>query len=257
MFDGQGAKLRTIDFTPGSSFDRNDLQPAVFVCNSHLAVDAGIRAEAQTITATTRIAPRMGFIWSPTVGERTTVRGGVGAFYDSVPLNVYAFSHYPEQIITTYQPDGTVVGTPQHYLNLTSEAAASEFPFVDRDHKVGDFAPYTVAWNLEAEHRFSEHLTMRAKYLESHGSGLVSISPQVVQGQNAFVLAGDGSSKYRQFELTAQLSLQPNNRIYASYVRSLSQATLNESDTYLGDFSSPFILGNLYRIGQAIFPTGF
>jgi outer membrane receptor for ferrienterochelin and colicin len=104
MFDGQGAKLRTIAFTPGSSFDRSDLQPAAFVqdhwtFNSHLAVDAGIRTEAQTITATTRIAPRMGFVWSPTVGERTTVRGGIGAFYDSVPLNVYAFSHYPEQII--------------------------------------------------------------------------------------------------------------------------------------------------------------
>jgi outer membrane receptor for ferrienterochelin and colicin len=104
MFDGQGAKLRTIAFTPGSSFDRSDLQPAVFVqdhwtFNSHLEVDAGIRTEAQTITATTRIAPRMGFVWSPTVGERTTVRGGIGAFYDSVPLNVYAFSHYPEQII--------------------------------------------------------------------------------------------------------------------------------------------------------------
>jgi hypothetical protein len=262
MFDGQGAKLRTIDFTPGSSFNRNDLQPAVFVqdrwtFNSHLAADAGIRAEGQTITATTRIAPRMGFIWSPTVGERTTVRGGVGAFYDSVTLNVYAFSHYPEQIITTYQPDGTVVGTPQHYLNLTSEAAASEFPFIDQDHKVGNFAPYTVAWNLEAEHRFSEHLTMRAKYLESHGSGLVTISPQVVQGQNAFVLAGDGSSKYRQFELTAQLSLQPNNRIYASYVRSLSQATFNESDTYLGDFSSPFIRGNLYTNRAGDLPNRF
>jgi hypothetical protein len=174
-----------------------------------------------------------------------------------VPLNVYAFSHYPEQIITTYQPDGTIVGTPQHYLNLTSEAAASEFPFVDRDNKIGNFAPYAVAWNLEAEHRFSEHLTMRAKYLESHGSGLITISPQMVQGQNAFVLAGDGISKYRQFELTAQLSLQPNNRIYASYVRSLSQGTLNESDTYLGDFSSPFIRGNLYTNRPGDIPNRF
>jgi hypothetical protein len=229
MFDGQGAKLLTVDFTPESSFNRSDLQPAVFVqdhwtFNSHLAIDAGIRTEAQTITATMRIAPRIGFVWSPTASERTIVRGGIGAFYDSVPLNVYAFSHYPEQIITTYQADGAIVDTPQHYLNLTSEAAASKFPFVDRDHKIGNFAPYTVAWNLEADSRFSEHLTMRAKYLESHGSGLVTISPHVVHGQNAFVLAGDGSSKYRQFELTAQFSLQPNNRIYASYIDAYPRA---------------------------------
>jgi len=262
MLDSQGIKIRTIDFTSGSSFDRSDQQPAVFVqdhwtFNSHLAIDAGIRAEAQTITATTRFAPRMGFVWSPTTSGRTIVRGGIGTFYDSVPLNVYAFSHYPEQIITTYLPNGTLVGSPQHYLNLTSDAAASEFPFVDQDHKIGNFAPYTVAWNLEAEHRFSEHLTMRAKYLESHGSGLITISPEVVQGQNAFVLAGNGSSKYRQFELTAQLSLQPNNRIYASYVRSLSQGSLNESDTYLGDFSSPFIRGNLYTNRTGDIPNRF
>jgi hypothetical protein len=66
------------------------------------------------------------------------------------------------------------------------------------------------------------------------------------------VLAGDGSSRYRQFELTAQLSLQSSNRIYASYVRSLSRGSLNEADTYLGDFPSPFIQNNLYgnRLGD-------
>jgi hypothetical protein len=262
MFDSQGLKIRTIDFTAGSQFDRSDLQLATFVqdhwaLNSHLAIDAGIRAEAQTITATTRFAPRMGFVWNPPTGGHTTVSGGIGTFYDSVPLNVYAYSHYPEQIITTYQPDGTVMGTPQHYLNLTSEAAASEFPFVDQDHKIGNFAPHTVAWNLEVQHRFSEHLAMRARYLESHGNGLITISPQVVQGQNAFVLAGDGSSLYRQFELTAQLSFQPNRMIYASYVRSVSKGPLNEADTYLGDFSSPFIRGNLYTNRAGDLPNRF
>jgi hypothetical protein len=262
MFDNQRLKIRTIDFTSGSQFDRSDRQPAIFVQDhwaftSHLAVDAGIRVEAQTITATTRFAPRTGFVWNPSIGGRTTVSGGIGTFYDSVPLNVYAFSHYPEQIITTFQPDGSVVGSPQHYLNLTAEAANSEFPFVDRDHRIGNFAPYTVAWNLQAQHRFSEHLTMRAKYLESHGSGLITISPEVVQGQNAFVLAGNGSSQYRQFELTTQISLQPGNNIYASYVRSLSKGSLNESDTYLGDFSSPFIRSNLYTNRPGDLPNRF
>jgi hypothetical protein len=184
-------------------------------------------------------------------------QGGIGTFYDSVPLNVYAFSHYPEQIITTYQPDGTVIGNPQHYLNLTSEAAASEFPFVDQDHKIGNFAPYTVAWNIEAQHRSREHLAMRAKYLESHGNGLITISPQVVQGQNAFVLAGDGSSLYRQFELTAQLSFQPNRVIYASYVRSVSKGSpTKQTPTWA---TSPHLsyVATFIRIEQGVFPTAF
>jgi hypothetical protein len=98
---------------------------------------------------------------------------------------------------------------------------------------------------------------MRAKYLENHGNGLVTISPQVVQGQHAYVLAGDGSSRYRQFELTAQLSFQPGNKFYASYVRSLSEGSLNESDTYLGDFSSPFIRANLYTNRAGDLPNRF
>ena len=183
--------------------------------------------------------------------------GGIGTFYDSVPLNIYAFSHYPEQIITTYQPDSAVLSSPQTYLNLTSEAAASESPFVDQDHKIGNFAPYTVAWNLQVQHQFSEHLTMRAKYLQNHGNGLVTISPEVVQGQNAYVLAGNGSSLYRQFELTVQLSFQQDNKFYASYVRSLSEGTLNESDTYLGDVSSPFIRANLYTNRAGDIPNRF
>src|SRR5260370_41464353 len=118
---------------------------------------------------------------------------------------------------------------------MTAEAAVSGFPFIDREQKIGNFAPYTVAWNLQMQHQFSKYVTARAKYLESHGDGLITLSPEVVQGQNAFVLAGNGSSIYRQFEVTAQLASQASNRIYASYVRSLSQGTLNESDTYLGD----------------------
>ena len=257
MYDAQGTKIRTIDFTGGSSFDRSDKQPAIFTqdhwsLNPRFAIDTGIRAEAQTITATTRFAPRIGFVWNPPASGATTITGGIGTFYDSVPLNVYAFGNYPKQVITNYLANGSVSGSPQTYLNLTSEAATSNFPLIDSEHKIGNFAPYTIAWNLQAQHRFSEYLTMRAKYLESYGHGLVTLSPQVVQGQNAFVLAGDGSSTYRQFELTAQLSLQPNNRIYVSYVRSLSQGSLNEADAYLGDFPSPFIQSNLYgnRVGD-------
>lgn len=262
LFDNRGAKVRTIDFTHGNPYDRSDVEPALFLqdhwtLTSHVAIDAGLRLEAQTITATTRIAPRMGFLWSPDTANRTIVRGGIGTFYDSVPLNVYAFSHYPEQIITTYGPGGSIIDGHRHYLNLTDEAAQSQFPFVDRERKAGNFAPYTVAWNVEIDHRFSPHLTMRAKYLESCGNGVITISPQIVQGQDAFVLSGNGSSQYRQFELTARITLQPNHQIYASYVRSLSRGYLNESDTYLGDFASPFIRSSAYTNRSGDLPNRF
>ena len=30
----------------------------------------------------------------------TVVRAGMGLFYDRVPLNVYSFDHYPNQMVT-------------------------------------------------------------------------------------------------------------------------------------------------------------
>ena len=45
--------------------------------------------------------------------------------------------------------------------------------------------------------------------------------------------------------------------IYASYVRSVSEGSLNEADTYLGDFSSPFIRGNLYSNRAGDIPNRF
>jgi hypothetical protein len=185
------------------------------------------------------------------------VRGGIGTFYDSVPLNVYAFSHYPEQIITDYGPEGSTIGSPRHFLNLTDEAVQSQFPFIDREKKAGNFAPYTTTWNVEVERQLSRALTVRAKYLESHGSGIIIVSPQVVRGQDAFVLSGAGSSQYRQFELTARVVAQPNHPVYVSYVRSLSKGYLNESDTYLGDFASPFIRYSAYTDRPGDLPNRF
>lgn len=262
LFDNQGAKVRTINFTNGSHYDRSDAEPALFlqdhwIFTSHVAIDAGLRLEAQTITATTRLAPRIGFLWSPDTANRTVVRGGIGAFYDSVPLNVYAFSHYPEQIITTYSPDGSIIDGPRKYLNLTDEAAQSQFPFIDRERKTGNFAPYTVAWNAEIDRRLSQYLTIRAKYLESHGNAVITISPQIVQGQDAFVLSSIGSSQYREFEFTARVEVQPNHPIYASYVRSLSKGYLNEADTYLGDFACPFIRSSPYTNRSGDLPNRF
>ena len=69
----------------------------------------------------------------------------MGIFYDSVPLDIYAFNSYPSQRITTYGTDGLPVGPPVFYVNLTDQAVQSKFPFIDRKSKTGNFAPYSTA----------------------------------------------------------------------------------------------------------------
>lgn len=257
LLDNQGIMFRTISFSQGSPVNLADVQPAVFAqdhwsITPGFALDAGVRFESQFITNTKRAAPRLGFVWRPRPNKGTIIRGGAGNFFDSVPLNVYAFSRFPEQTITDFAANGTVIGTPQHYSNVLAQTADSQFPLVGREENLGNFAPYAVAWNVEVQQGLSSHLTVRAKYLESHGGGLLAISSQNFPGRNAYVIAGSGSSLYRQFEVTAQVSLQKNRQFNASCVRSLSTGTINEADTYLEDFAAPFIRGNLYsnRVGD-------
>jgi hypothetical protein len=259
--DANGHLLQRINFSGVGAFDLADTEPAGFaqdhwVLNSHLAIDVGLRLEAQTITTTMRAAPRTGFVWTPDAGT-TVVRGGIGVFYDSVPLDIYAFNSYPQQTITTYNSSGVLVGPPVQYINLTSQAAQSNFPFVDRSLKNGNFAPYSVAWNVEFEHAVNRFLLLRVKYLQSHEQDMITLQPEVIQNQNAFVLGSSGSAQTRQAEFTARIGASSNRQFYFSYVRQYAHGDINAANSYLGNYPFPVVRGNLTASLPSEIPNRF
>lgn len=256
-----GQTLQRINFVGGRPFDLTDFEPAVFVqdhwvVNPHLALDLGVRYEEQTITSTTRTAPRGGFVWSPDSGK-TTVRGGMGIFYDSVPLDIYAFNSYPSQLITTYGPDGLPVGPPIHYVNLTDQAVQSKFPFIDRRDKTGNFAPYSIAWNLEGERILNRMLTLRLKFLQSWEDGMITLEPEVVDGRHAMVLGSGGSAETRQLEFTSRIGAEANRQFYFSYVRQYAYGDLSSASNYLGNYPFPVVRSGLVAALPSEIPNRF
>ena len=257
--DTSGRQLKRIDYIGDGNFDRNDWEYSSYIqdhwtLHPRLAFDIGIRWEHQTISGSSRVAPRTGFSWSPFRQKPTVIRGGIGLFYEHVPLSVYAFSHYPEQVVTTFGPTGTIVDGPRRFVNITDVAADSDTPFRDEDAKAGNFAPHTLAWNLEAEHPLFKTLTVRANYLQSNGNGLLTLSPRIIQGMDALVLGGNGSSHYRQLELTAKLSLQKERYFYFSYVRSQARGDHSDANTFLGNFPQPIVQGVHFTNSTASVP---
>src|SRR5205814_10278760 len=123
-----------------------------------------------------------------------------------VPLSVYSFDSYPEQVITTYAPDGSIVSGPITYLNVTNNSRAAKSPFYSQGNNAGNFVPYSTEWNLEVERPVSKYLLVRANYQQNVSSGLVNYSQEVINGQHALVLSGSGQSRYHQLELTARFS---------------------------------------------------
>ena len=256
-----GQTLQRINFVGGRPFDLADLEAALFVqdhwvVNPHLALDLGVRYEEQTITSTTRTAPRGGFVWSADSGK-TTVRGGVGIFYDSVPLDIYAFNSYPSQLITTYGPIGRPVGPPIHYVNLTDQAVQSKFPFIDRRDKTGNFAPYSIAWNLETERAFSRMLTVRLKFLQSWQDGMIILQPEIVDRRHAMVLGSGGSAETRQLEFTSRIGADAKRQFYFSYVRQYAYGDVSSASNYLGNFPFPVVRSGLEAALPGEIPNRF
>jgi hypothetical protein len=242
--DASGRTLQRVDFTSGQPFALSDYAPAVYaqdhwILNTHFALDLGVRFEEQTITLTSRTAPRAGFVWAPAEDKKTVIRGGAGVFYDSVPLGVYAFNSFPEQTVTSYDPSGGIVGRPVHYVNITQEAARSGFPLVDRAKRSGNFAPYSASWHLALEREVSRFLLVRVKYLQSAAHDLIVLQPHLVQGQSALVLGSSGTARTHQYEFAAKIGADPQRQFFFSYVRQQARGDVNDASGYTGNLPFP------------------
>ena len=257
-----GLPLQRIDYVGGKPYDVTDVEPSFFVqdhwvINSHLAFDAGVRYEAQSLTSTTRTAPRGGFVWSPGKSGRTIVRGGMGIFYDSVPLDIYAFDSYPNQRITSYDASGNPVGKGVLYVNLTDQAVQSKFPFIDRKNKTGNFAPYSMAWNAEVDREINRMLMVRVKFLESWEEDMITLQQQVVGARHALVLGSGGSAETRQAEITSRIGANGNRQFYFSYVRQYAYGDVSSAASYLGNYPFPVVRSGLVSVLPSEIPNRF
>src|SRR4029077_4267775 len=101
----------------------------------------------------------------------------------------------------------------------------------------GNFSPRSTVWSLQVEQELTPKLKFRATYLYNDASGLVvlnTVPPDPNTKVGAFLLEGTGQSRYRQFDVTAQLRLRDDRELFFSYVHSLARGDLNDFGRFLG-----------------------
>ncbi len=213
----------------------------------NFSIDLGLRFEDQRIAHEDNLAPRAGFAWSPTGSDRTVVRGGVGLFYDKVPLNIRGFSRYPGRTVTNYSADGQTIVSRIHFENVlvnSKPVAPLDFQHSNRD---AGFVPLNLTWNLQLDQRITQRILFRANFINSRTRHIYVVNPELdYLGTSAIVLRSAGDATYRALEVTTRFNLKKDDAIYVSYVRSRARGDLNDFNSYFGDLGAPVIRPNQY-----------
>lgn len=153
-----GTTSQLIEFVGAGALDQSENEFSAFAQDkwsprTWLTLDFGVRFDRDGIGRQNNFAPRVGFALLPTGADQTVVRGGIGLFYDKIPLNIGAFEQFQNFKVTTFGGNGTTVADgPRLYTNTTAASALEN--------------PYSIAWSLQLDHEFTSRFLLRLGYEE-------------------------------------------------------------------------------------------
>jgi hypothetical protein len=236
-----GTTGQTIDFTPAAALDAGQTDAGFFAQDEwsivpRFTLNLGARLDHDSATSeAAEFAPRAGFVWAPTQDNRTAVRGGVGLFYEKIPLDVLTFTGYPAEIVTRFAPDGT-----------TPVAGPLLFP-----HRIvapgGLRVPYSLVWQFQVDREVRRGLLFRFGYSERETHREFLLNPvEPPAGAASLDLLNSGRQDYREFEWTVRWRASEHDLLNASFVRSRARGELNMFQPYFGNLPDPIVRQNEY-----------
>ncbi len=262
ILNSDGRRIQRIDFTNQNPYKRTDLEFTTYgqdhwSLTPKFALDYGLRVEHQRLASSLRLAPRGGLAWTPFANGRTVLRLGYGQFYDHIPTDVYAFSRYPIRTVTSYSPDGSVIGAPVDFVNVIGSVTGPRSFLINGQRVAGAFSPRGLTWNAQVEHSFSRLLRVRSVYTDNRSVGLIVLEPDQLGKISEVVLNGDGSSRYRQLEVTAKLGWEGGQQLVLAYTRSRAEGSQNGFDNFLGNYPVAVFRPNVYSNLPGDIPNRF
>lgn len=181
------------------------------------------------------VAPRAGFVYALTRDNKTAVRGGVGLFYDKIPLNVATFLQYPAATVTQFDATGlSIVGAPLTFVHTIATPSGQLH------------VPYSLGWNFQIDREIAHGFLFRFGYEERETHRDFILNPVQTSMATSLDLLNGGRQRYREFQLTLRWDPNERTHTFVSYVHSHAQGDLNTFDQFFGTFPSPLIRANQF-----------
>lgn len=192
VFNAQGlVESSTHFYGPTGAGVRNREYGAFFqdrmAPTQNLQIEVGLRVDRESVIGRTNLGPRVAFSYLPLGSDRAKVSGGVGMFYDNVPLENF-------QIPRLQRRDASVLTVASNLKD-----------------------PYGIHWNLSWEQEWGSRWVTRINYVQKHGLDQIRIGAPLEVNNS-------GASHYRALELSLDRPIRTNLRVLASYVYSVDKA---------------------------------
>ena len=209
--------------------------------SSRASLTLGMKYDWTTLSRRNEWSPRLGFVLLPL--RHTVIRGGVGIFYDIMPLTAGTFTSGRQRVVQFFA-EGVPENEPRTLTNVTS-----------REHLK---TTSVLGWNFEIDREVSNSLFLRAKVEERNGRNILVIRPNLTAPRTtAMVLSDNGKSRYRELETTAACRLRRASTLNFSYIRSTADGDQNAFSTVLGTFEKSFIGTNRHARSRSDSPNRF
>jgi hypothetical protein len=215
--------LERIQFGSAADFSVAQNEVAWFIgdkwtASDRLAFDLGLRFDWDSITGSVNTAPRAGFVLSLTGDGKTVLKGGVGFFYDRLPLNVPSFRYLPDRTVADLNPSGDVIASTR-YSNIIPNGLQN---------------PRSEIWNLELNREITSNFLVRAGYQQRNTVHNHLVNPIASGSTGSLELNNRGQDNYRELQVTGVYRIH-HSTFNASYVRSRAYGDLNDFNQFFGN----------------------
>ncbi|HVW08581.1 MAG TPA: hypothetical protein VHC90_08365, partial [Bryobacteraceae bacterium] len=162
----------------------------------------------------------------------------------------------PNQVITTYAPDGSVADV-EDITNVIGTVNGPSSFLVHGERVAGAFSPRGLTWNAQMEHAFTRLLHFRTVYTDNRSVGLIVLHSDRPDFPNQNVLDGSGESRYRQLEVTGRFAWKDDQEMVLSYVHSRAEGNQNIFDNFVGNYPEALVRPSTYANLPGDLPNRF